>query len=72
VRDLAGVVPTRGWVRASLEVVEDAVVEELGVDEGAQLWFVESLNLDGPGGTPVYLSRRWIRADAAQVVVEAS
>jgi DNA-binding GntR family transcriptional regulator len=70
-RQMAGVDPVRGWVRASMEVAQGEVADELGLDVGSAVWFVESLNRDGAEGPPVCLTQRWIRADAIRVVFEA-
>ncbi|SEE49898.1 GntR family transcriptional regulator [Jiangella alba] len=71
VRDVGGVVPARRWVRASMEAADGEVADELAIGPGAPVWFVESVNQDAATATPVYLTERWIRADAIRVVFEA-
>lgn len=69
-REMGGVVPTRGWVRASMESADEVVTEELGLDLGDPVWYIESMNRDGADGPPVSLTQRWVRADAMRVVFE--
>lgn len=71
VRDIGAVVPVRSWVRASMEAAADEVADELGIGLGSPVWLVESLNKDAATDTPIYLTERWIRADAIRVVFEA-
>lgn len=70
VRDVGGVVPARSWVRASMEAAGEEVADELGIGQGDPVWLVVSLNEDAASGRPVYLTERWIRADAIRVVFE--
>lgn len=70
-RDVAGVVPVRDSVRASMEAADDAVIDELGLDLGDPTWYVESVTVAESDRRPLFLSRRWIRADAIRVVFEA-
>lgn len=71
VRSAAQVVPARSWVRASMEAADKGVAEELGMDVSAPVWFIESLNMNAATGFPLYLTERWVRADAVRVVFEA-
>lgn len=70
-REMAGVSPMRGWVRASMESAEPEVSDELALDLGDPVWYVESMNRDGAEGGPICLTQRWVRADALRVVFEA-
>ncbi|TDE15999.1 GntR family transcriptional regulator [Jiangella asiatica] len=70
-RDIGAVVPARSRVRASMEAAGEEVADELAIGLGAPVWLVESLNKDATSGAPVYLTERWIRADAIRVVFEA-
>lgn len=50
---------------------DEEVADELAIGPGSPVWLVESLNKDAATDAPIYLTERWIRADAIRLVFDA-
>ncbi|GAA1885244.1 GntR family transcriptional regulator [Streptantibioticus ferralitis] len=69
-RQMAGVAPVRAWCRVSFDLATPEVAANLEIEQGRQVWLVESVSRDAQDGTPVMCSNSWSRPDASRIVVE--
>ncbi len=64
--------PRRVWVRASAELLDPHVANQLDATASGLAWFVESLNIDTRDDRPLCLTQRWIRSDVVRVVFKST
>jgi DNA-binding GntR family transcriptional regulator len=68
----AGAAPRRVWVRASAELLDPHIANQLDATASSLAWFVESLNINTDDNQPLCLTQRWIRSDVIRVVFEST
>lgn len=71
-RATALVEPVRSTVRATVEPASAEVAEGLDCRTADNVWFIESVTVDGRDGAPLMFTQRWIRTDAVRVVLEVT
>ncbi|MYM20295.1 UTRA domain-containing protein [Brevibacterium sp. 5221] len=62
--------PECALTRASVEQPSALAAEHLGLDAAAPVWSVETHTVDAASGSPLLVSRAWLRLDSVRIVME--